>query len=445
MDMRNEMFRTALARGHWTWALALLALTTPALWAADGLSGDWTTSSDFNGRAMVSTLSLAQKADGTWTGRWGGSELSNVKVDGQKLSFVRTMKFGDNEFSMTFNGTLKDGKIAGTMSSDQGESTVTAVRKKVKSPVLGQWDMTFNVGGDREINGLLTVTEKQDGTLDAKWTKEPGQHAVSNVKFQDGKLTLTRKSNIPDMGEVEVSYEGTVKGNEMTGAWKSQMGDFAAKAKRIGGDLIGKWELTVTNDRGTRTTLMSVDGDMTGTYETFGGEMPMKDIKLDGSQVTFAIEMSFNDQTFKQEFKGKIDGKTLKGQIVSERGTSEVTGKKLDAAPAAAAATSVAAATAAPAGLVGTWEMTSAGRDGTPRTNTLKIKADMTGTYSGMNNETAIKDLKLEGNQVTFKYTRDLNGQEFTMEFKGKLEGSTLNGEFVSERGNRPVTGKKVN
>jgi hypothetical protein len=29
-------------------------------------------------------------------------------------------------------------------------------------------------------------------------------------------------------------------------------------------------------------------------------------------------------------FKGKLDGKTLKGQMVSERGTSEITGKKLE-------------------------------------------------------------------------------------------------------------------
>jgi hypothetical protein len=69
----------------------------------------------------------------------------------------------------------------------------------------------------------------------------------------------------------------------------------------------------------------------------------------------------------------------------------------------------------------------------------------MTGTYTGRNSETPIKDIKVEGNQVSFKYTRSFNDQEFTMEFKGKLEGTTLNGEFVSERGNRPVTGKKVN
>ena len=256
------------------------------------------------------------------------------------------------------------------------------------------------------------------------------------------------------MDEFETTYEGTVKGNDLTGAWKSDMGEIPAKGQRVGAPLIGKWDLTVTSERGTRSSLLTVDGDLTGTYESFGGEIPVKDLKLEGDQVTFRIEMSFGDQTFKQEFKGKVDAKALKGQIVSERGTSEVVGKKIevtrvpgesDAAYKARMAREDALKRAAPSGLVGTWEMTTTSQDGTPRTNTLKINADMTGTYTGRNSETPIKDLKIDGNQVTFKYTRSFNDQEVTMEFKGKLEGTTLNGEFVSERGNRPVTGKKVN
>jgi len=83
---------------------------------------------------MVSTLSLAQKADGTWTAKWGASDLSNVKFDGQKLSFVRTMKFGDNEFSMSDKWTLsEDGKtltIARTFKSAMGEGGQKLVLEK---------------------------------------------------------------------------------------------------------------------------------------------------------------------------------------------------------------------------------------------------------------------------------------------------------------------------
>jgi hypothetical protein len=39
--------------------------------------------SEFNGRQMLSTLTIAKSADGTLTGKWGSTDLSNVKFDGQ--------------------------------------------------------------------------------------------------------------------------------------------------------------------------------------------------------------------------------------------------------------------------------------------------------------------------------------------------------------------------
>jgi hypothetical protein len=39
--------------------------------------------------------------------------------------------------------------------------------------------------------------------------------------------------------------------------------------------------------------------------------------------------MGFGDETFQMDFKGKLDGAALKGQITSPRGTRDVTGKKL--------------------------------------------------------------------------------------------------------------------
>ncbi|MCX5637404.1 MAG: hypothetical protein NTX52_06895, partial [Planctomycetota bacterium] len=105
----------------------------------------------------------------------------------------------------------------------------------------------------------------------------------------------------------------------------------------------------------------------------------------------------------------------------------DLTGKKVEAASA----------------LVGTWELTSESPQGT-RTNTLKIKEDMTGTYTTRNNEIPITDLKVEGDQVTFKVNMKFNEQEVTMEFKGKLDGTTLKGQFTTPRGTREVTGKKI-
>jgi hypothetical protein len=197
-----------------------------------------------------------------------------------------------------------------------------------KSPALGQWDINFKVM-DQDINARLIISQTKEGALEGKWTSEPGEHKITNVKFQDGKLSFTRNSKIEDF-EFESTFEGTIKGNELTGTMKSEMGDIPVTGKRFGTALIGTWELTTTSDFGTQTSMMVVDPDMTGTYEFFGGEIPMKDLKLEGNQVTFKLEMGFGDQTFEMAFKGKLDGKTLKGQLDSERGASDVTGKKIE-------------------------------------------------------------------------------------------------------------------
>jgi len=402
----------------------LLLGSTSLAWA-ESITGIWEMTMEFGGRPSYATLSVSKQADGTLAGKWGSSELSNVKFENGKLTFVRTVRIGDQEFTLDYSGTLKDGRITGTMSGDRGEFAVNGARRKPKLPVLGQWDINFNVG-DRDINAKLTVSQKPDGTIEGKWDEE-GEHVISKIDFKDGKLTLTRNSKIQDF-EFESTYEGTVKGNDLVGMVKSQMGELEANGKRIGAALIGQWELTSTSDRGTRTLMMRVESDLTGRYEFFGGEIPMKDLKLEGDQVTFYIEFGAPDQTFKLDFKGKLDGKTLKGEMIGERGTSQITGKKIEAS----------------ASVVGTWEFTRETSQGT-RTSTVKIKDDLTGTYTSRDRETPVTDLKVDGNQISFKITRIFNDRQFTMEFKGQVDGDTLKGEFTTPRGSREATGKRVN
>jgi hypothetical protein len=313
--------------------LIALAVAVPQVRAAEDLSGEWEIASEFNGQQMLSTLTLAKSADGTLTGKWGSTDLSNVKFDGQKLTFVRTMKFGDQEFTMNYTGTLKEGKLAGTVSSDRGEFTNTGTRRKPESPAVGQWDLSYRIQ-DRDITAKLVVSQKPDGALDAKWTSQMGESTISNVRFQDGKLSFTRKAKFND-NEFEMTFEGIVQGDKLTGVSKNDQFEVPVAGKRFGGALIGKWELTSTSERGTRTNILTVRGDLSGRYETFG-EVPIKDLKLEGNQVSFKVTMGFGDQAREAEFKGTLEGKSLKGQISTPNGPRDVTGKKIEAAPAPA-------------------------------------------------------------------------------------------------------------
>jgi len=416
-------------------ALLVVGWVPPAL-AAENIAGDWDMTMDFNGNKAVATLSITQKPDGSYSGKWGASDLSNVKLEGNKLTFTRTTRFGDNEMTSNFAGTVQDGKLTGLRSSDRGEFETTGVKMKPKSPAAGVWDLKYSIG-DRDVTARMVISEKPDGTLEGKYTSQLGESAMSDVKFQGGKLTFGRTAKFNDQ-EFKMTFAGTIQDSKLTGTFKTEMGEVPVTGTRFGGALIGKWELTSVSERGTRELLMTINPDLTGRYEFFFAEIPIKDLKLEGNQVTFAVESSFGDRTFRMDFKGTVEGNTLKGQTTSERGTSEITGKKLPsvAAPAATAG-------AAGSAIVGTWEFTQETQQGT-RTSTLKIKPDMTGTYARRDTEFPVTDLKVEGDQVSFKVTMKYNENEVPMEFKGKLEGNTLKGEFTTPRGTREAVGKKV-
>jgi len=423
--MNQVTFRKTVGRTLFLVSILALAAGTSSVLGAEEITGNWEITMDFNGRQSFATLSISRNADGTLAGKWGESELTDVKFEDTKLTFVRTIKMQDQEFKMTYEGTLKDGRLTGKISGERGEFSANGARIKPRPTILGQWDLSYKIG-DRDVSAKLAISQKPDGALDGRWTSEFGESVVSNVKFQDGILSLSRKTKLPG-GEFESTFEGSVTGHKLAGTIKSDRGEVAVSGQRVGAALVGKWELTSTSERGPRTRTLTVYGDMTGRYEMFGGEIPIKDLKFEGDQVSFKVAMGFGDQTFEMEFKGKLDGKTLKGQMVTPNGTNEVAGKKIETASA----------------LVGTWELTSESPQGV-RTSTLKIKEDMTGTYTTRDSETPITDLKVEVEEVAFKVMRKFGEREVPMEFKGRLDGTTLKGQFITTRGSREVTGKKI-
>ena len=68
---------------------------------------------------------------------------------------------------------------------------------------------------------------------------------------------------------------------------------------------------------------------MTGTYEMRNDDVPIKDLKVEGDQVTFKVEMSFGDRQFEMNFKGKLQDGALVGEMTTSRGSMKATGKKI--------------------------------------------------------------------------------------------------------------------
>jgi len=86
----------------------------------------------------------------------------------------------------------------------------------------------------------------------------------------------------------------------------------------------------------------------------------------------------------------------------------------------------------------GAWTWTMPGRNGgEAREVKLKLKLEgekLTGTISGRQDDTAIEDAKLSGEGISFKVTREYNGNKFTAKYSGKLSGDSIKGKIETER-----------
>ena len=85
----------------------------------------------------------------------------------------------------------------------------------------------------------------------------------------------------------------------------------------------------------------------------------------------------------------------------------------------------------------GTWKWSSTFNNNTVE-STLKLKQEgekLTGTYVGRGNtESPIEEGTIKDNVVSFKVTREFNGNKFTIKYSGTLTGDTIKGKTSFER-----------
>ena len=413
----------------------VLAVGIPQAYAAEDITGNWDMAVEFGGRQSFATLSIAKNSDGTLAAKWGRDEVSNLKFDGQKLSFTRTVRWGDNEFTLDYAGTLKDGKLTGTLSSDNGDFPANGVKIKPKPPVVGVWDLAYAIG-DRDVTAKLTVSEKPDGTLDAKWASQMGESTIANVKFENGKLTFDRTVKFNDR-EFTMTFEGTAQGDKLTGVSKSQMGEIPVTGTRVR----RRHHRQVGHDDRNRPGAAGIHADRVPRPDRPAGVLRRRDARQ-GLQVRRQPgDLRTRTGLRRSDLRDRLQAQAP-GQHPRRRKQFRSRHLQDDRQKDAGADCGRRAAPSA-SGVVGKWEFTRETDQG-PRTSTLTIKPDMTGTYTMRDNETPISDLKVNGNEVSFTIVRTFNNQEFKMEFKGKVEGDALKGTFTSPRGDREAVGKRV-
>lgn len=103
----------------------------PGVGAMAKAVGEWEMAISFSGQEMLATLRLRVE-DGQLVGEWGAqgnmSELDDVSLKGNTLSFSRTMRGGAGP-GMQFTGTIEGDAIKGAFETPRGEMPVTGERR----------------------------------------------------------------------------------------------------------------------------------------------------------------------------------------------------------------------------------------------------------------------------------------------------------------------------
>jgi hypothetical protein len=318
--------------------VATSAFAQPQGGRGRGIYGDWVVKQDFNGRTFESILSFSRDQDGNQTGVWisfmGLNELKDLTFADGKLTFTQARPNRDGGTTETkFTGSITESVLKGTMSGGQrGDYELTGTRAPRMPRAAGQWELKYSMStasGSREITSTLVIKADAEGNLSAEMPSGRGETTISNLALENrNELSFKRVSKFQER-EFESTFKGTLRGDEITGTFTSARGEAQVTGTRIGSALIGTWNLDVDSEFGARKQRLVVNPDMSGLY----GSMPVKEIKLDGDNVSFKLVMEFGQNTFEQDFAGKIAESGLTGTLSSERNgqtfSQKITGTKV--------------------------------------------------------------------------------------------------------------------
>ena len=415
------------------------ASVTTAAAPAAGLEGDWvfkmtmadsgmgmgqmeftinsTITKDAEGKYSMTWNQVMDQPEGGVGGGFGGGntptfnvKVEDIKLDGNKLTFVRKVDMGDmggmgqgGEMTSNFTGTFEGDKIDGTVVSDFGEMKLTGTRKAAAKEVVkqaaaaapagldGDWEFVTTFGDmGMEMRANVSFKKDADGKYTGTWAMimpegmggnaggfQPPDIKIENIKLDGDKVTFVQKFSMGDMGEMESTYSGTLKGDKIEGTFTSPRGESKSigtrkkatqtpttspAASAASDPLAGDWQFTMSFGGGgpgggmggnsefiiNSTFTKKDDGTYSGTWVRqmpeggqqgfgggggFGGGEPptvtLKDIKLDGNKLTFVQSINFGGQEMSSNFSGTIENGKITGTMTSDMmGEMPITGTK---------------------------------------------------------------------------------------------------------------------
>lgn len=193
-------------------------------------------------------------------------------------------------------------------------------------------------------------------------------------------------------------------------------------------DVAGTWKWSREGRDGeTRESslILKQDGNkVTGVYKTTRGESKIEAGKVSGNELSFKISRETQNGSFTANYKGKVDGNSIKGSMLATFGDREFerewTAKRKAADPS------------------GNWAWTMERDNGELMEAALSLKLDgakVVGTFESGDGgfSLELQNGKISGSTMTFETVFERDGQSMTIKHEAVLKGNTLNGNASGE------------
>ena len=222
-----------------------------------------------------------------------------------------------------------------------------------------------------------------------------------------------------------------------------------SKAGAAGGKLDeGVWNLEIQTDDGQTLKAavnLKKDGDkLGGTFTGVDGtEGKIDEASLKDGELAFKVTVDFQGSELVAKFKLKAADAGAKGSVDydlgGQTGTLDVIAKRPGGGGGSGKPN-------------GKWDLEIATDDGQTLKSSVKIEGEgdkLSGTMTAPDGrEVKLEDLKLAGNDVSFKINVDFEGSALVAKFKGKIDGPSVKGQvdydLSGQTGTLDFTGKKA-
>ena len=429
-------------------AVIVLLSINPVM-AQEDISGTWQGKLALGGDSTLTVQFILQKqADGSWSAVINSPDMGGIKnVKASSAAFDGSnLKIDVAELSGAYAGVLKGGAFEGTWS--QAGSSMPLQLKPYTKPVMSQADIDTLLGdwvGKLKIPvGDLTLVfrfAKNDAGDLQGFISSPDQGGneapAADIMLSDGDFSMT----VP---AAQVQISGKMTDKEFTGKFRQGGGemDLAMKkgkyeppksvislSKEVMDQLLGEWNGQLDTPVGAMTVVYRFEKNDAGEFVGYrenpdqgGNPITVTEASMADGKLTLKIPGPGGGYT------GILDGDTITGQIISPMGAVPLNLKKGKYIPPEYPL-SVAKETMDQ--LLGKWQ----GKLTTPqRTVTLifRFESNDDGKYYGYvdipeQNNTNLKIAKasVDNGELTF------NTKFPKIQFKGKLNGNTLDGQWM--------------